>query len=119
MQISTVVLLSKERDLYFWGRMVRGKWYPKAHHWHFSAPGCWLVPRAQSKGAARTRKVLVKITLKLAVDDKICHFAVDTASPYLDHLAAGTVAKYKLAYRGIRESDVGAQSIAETMTVDG
>jgi hypothetical protein len=45
--------------------------------------------------------------------------AMDTGSPYTDNLPAGTVAAYKLAYRGIRESDVGAQSIAETVTVGG
>ena len=44
---------------------------------------------------------------------------MSTGSPYTDNLAPGTVAAYKLAYRGIRESDVGAQSVAETVTVGG
>jgi hypothetical protein len=61
----------------------------------------------------------VNIYRQLAGETGFSLIAMDTGSPYTDNLPAGTVATYKLAYRGIRESDVGAQSIAETVTVGG
>ncbi len=61
----------------------------------------------------------VNIYRQLAGETAFSLIAMDTASPYVDHLAAGAVATYKLAYRGIRESDLGAESIAETVTVGG
>ncbi len=56
---------------------------------------------------------------RFAGETVFTQIAMDTASPYTDHLAPGTVAIYERAYRGIREPDVGAQSIAETVTVGG
>lgn len=61
----------------------------------------------------------VNIYRKLAGETIFTQIAMDTGSPYIDHLTAGTVATYKLAYRGIREADLGAQSIEQTVTVGG
>ena len=61
----------------------------------------------------------VNIYRKLAGETTFTLIAMDTSSPYTDHLPPGTVVTYKLAYRGIRETDICPMAPEETVTVGG